>query len=185
MAKYNVSMVIGSLRKESYNRKLAGALAALAPTHVAFTELRIDDLPLFNQDQETNMPEPAARMKREIEAAHGVLFVTPEYNRSIPGVLKNAVDWASRPYGKSAWKGKPAAIAGASTGSIGTAAAQSHLRSILTILEMPVMGQPELYLKFSDNLIDAQHQVTDVAARKLMVSFVDRFAAWVEKHGAG
>jgi len=184
LSKYNVLMVIGSLRKESFNRRLAGALAGLAPTHVDFSELRIDDVPLFNQDYEMKPPEAIVRLKHAIEAAHGILFVTPEYNRSIPGVLKNTIDWASRPYGKSAWKGKPAAIAGASEGNVGTAVAQSQLRSVLTILEMPVMGQPEIYLKFTEGLIDAQHEVTDVAARKLMVTFVDRFAAWVEKHNS-
>ena len=184
MSKYNVLMVVGSLRKESFNRRLAGALAGLAPTHVGFSELRIDDVPLFNQDHEAKMPEAAVRLKHAIENAHGILFVTPEYNRSIPGVMKNVIDWASRPYGKSSWKGKPAAIAGTSEGNVGTAAAQQHLRSILTILEMPVMGQPEIYLKFKEGLIDARHEVTDVAARKLMVSFVDKFAGWVERHNA-
>jgi chromate reductase len=184
VSKYNVLMVVGSLRKESFNRRLAAALAALAPTHVGFNELRIDDVPLFNQDHEMKPPEPIVRLKREIEAAHGILFVTPEYNRSIPGVLKNTIDWASRPYGRSSWKGKPAAIAGTSEGIIGTAVAQSHLRSILAILEMPVMGQPEIYLKFKEGLISAQHEVTDVDARKLMVAFVDRFAGWVERHSA-
>jgi chromate reductase, NAD(P)H dehydrogenase (quinone) len=182
MSKYDVLMVVGSLRKESFNRRLSKALAALAPTHIAMREFRIDDIPLYNQDLEPRMPDAVQRAKREVEAAHGVLFVTPEYNRSMPGVMKNVIDWVSRPYGHSSWKGKPAAIAGTTTGAIGTAVAQSHLRSVLTILEMPLMTQPEIYLRFTEGLINDQFEFTDVSTRKLMVTFVNHFAAWVEKH---
>ena len=177
-----IAVIVGSLRRESINRKLAEALAKLAGSRAQFTILRIDDLPLFNQDQEPNPPAAVTRLKGEIEAADGVLIVTPEYNRSIPGVLKNAIDWASRPYGKNSFNGKPTAAIGASGGAIGTAAAQQHLRSILVYLNVTLMGQPEGYISFKPGLIDDQHNVTDESVRKFLQTYVDAFAAWVERH---
>ena len=128
MSVRRIGVVVGSIRKESINRKLAKALVNLAPKDLQCEMLRIDDLPVFNQDHDQNPPEPVVRLKGQIAAADGILFVTPEYNRSLPTALKNALDWASRPYGQNAWAGKPAGIAGASIGSIGTAPAQLHLR---------------------------------------------------------
>ena len=141
-----IAVIVGSLRRDSINRKLAEALAKLAEPRPEFTFLKIDDLPLFNQDLEPNPPAAVTRIKGEIEAADGVLIVTPEYNRSIPGVLKNAIDWASRPYGKNSFTGKPTAASAAIGRPIGTAAAQQHLRSILAYLNVTLMGQPEGYI---------------------------------------
>src|SRR5688500_18319332 len=156
MREYPIALVVGSLRRESVNRKLANAVIQLAPAEFSFPSLRIDDLPPYNQDEEMNPSEPVKRLKREVAAARGVLFVTPEYNRSIPGVLKNAIDHASRPYGQSAWAGKHAAVIGASIGSIGSAVAQQHLRNTLAYLDMPTLGQPEVYIHVTDGFFDAQ-----------------------------
>src|SRR5690349_941140 len=146
MSQKKIAVVIGSLRKDTLNRQLALAIAHLAPEDFSFEHVRIDDLPLYNQDDDGRQAPAVLRLKTEIAAADGVLFVTPEYNRSIPGVLKNALDNASRPYGQSAWTGKPAGIVGISVGAIGTACAQQHLRSILGYLDMPTLGQPEVFL---------------------------------------
>src|SRR3954471_16433392 len=138
-----IGYVIGSLRKESINRKLANALIKLGPPDFTFKELRIGDLPLYNQDDDKAQAPEVQRLKSELRAVDAVIFVTPEYNRSVPGVLKNAIDHASRPYGQSAWAGKPAGLIGATPGSIGTAIAQQHLRNSLAYLDMPTLGQPE------------------------------------------
>ena len=143
MSKYNIAVVVGSLRKDSFNRKLANAIIKLAPPEFSFKQVQISDLPLYNQDDDANQADSVKRLKNEIKNAQGVLFVTPEYNRSIPGVLKNAIDNASRPYGQNAWEGKPAGIVGISIGVIGTAMAQQHLRNVLAFLNMPTLGQPE------------------------------------------
>ena len=142
MTPFKIAVVVGSLRKDSINQKLALALAKLAPSDFLFEPLRIDDLPLYNQDDDAQQAEPVKRMKSQVAASQGVLFITPEYNRSIPGVLKNMLDHGSRPYGKSAWNGKPAGVIGVSMGPVGTAMAQQHLRNILAYLNMPTLGQP-------------------------------------------
>lgn len=180
MGTYRIAVVVGSLRKDSFNRKLATALARLAPADFAFQQVRIDDLPLYNQDDDGAPAEAVRRFKAEIAGAQGVLFVTPEYNRSIPGVLKNAIDQASRPWGQSQWAGKPAAVAGVSIGAIGTAVAQAHLRSVLSFLAMPELGQPELYIQWKDGLVE-QGQI-GAASRELVQKFVDAFVAWVRQH---
>jgi len=177
-----IAVIVGSLRRESINRKLAEALAKLAGPKLEFVFIKIDDLPLFNQDLEASPPAAVTRIKGQIDGADGVLIVTPEYNRSIPGVLKNALDWASRPYGKNSFSGKPTAGIGASGGAIGTAAAQQHLRSILAYLNVVLMGQPEAYIQFKQGLVDDQHNVTDESVRKFLQTYVDAFAAWVERY---
>jgi len=149
----DIALVVGSLRRDSLNRKLAHGLTKLAPSDFAFKELRIDDLPLYNQDDDANPAPHVKRLKSEIAAAKGILFVTPEYNRSIPGVLKNALDHASRPYGQNAWAGKPAGVIGISPGAIGTALAQQHLRNILAYLDMPTLGQPEAFIQAKDDFV--------------------------------
>ena len=178
-----IAVVVGSLRRDSYNQKLADALINLGPSDFSFEKLRIDDLPLYNQDDDSNPPEAAARLKREIRAADGVLFVTPEYNRSIPGVLKNAIDHASRPYGDSAWAGKPAGVLGASVGSTGTAMAQQHLRNVLAYLDMPTLGQPEAFIFANDDYF-SPGDVTSPANREFLQRWINRYADWVKKHTA-
>jgi chromate reductase len=179
-----IAVIVGSIRRDSINRKLAEALAKLAAPKAQFVFSRIDDLPLFSQDLEPSPPAAVTRLKGEIEAADGVLIVTPEYNRSIPGVLKNAIDWASRPYGKNSFNLKPVAALGASGGAVGAAAAQQHLRSILAYLHVVLMGQPEGYIVYKKDMIDGAGNFTDAGTRKFMQDYVDAFAAWVEKNSA-
>jgi len=181
MAQLNIAVIVGSLRKESFNRQLATALARLAPQDVKFTPLRIDDLPLYNQDDDAQQAASVQRLKSEIKAADGVLFVTAEYNRSIPGVLKNAIDHASRPYGQSAWGGKPAGVIGVSVGAIGTSMAQQHLRNVLAFLDMPTLGQPEGFLQAKEGLFDADGNVGE-GSRQFLQGWVDAYVAWVRKH---
>ncbi|MGQ2981159.1 MAG: NADPH-dependent FMN reductase [Polaromonas sp.] len=179
MAQYTIAVVVGSIRKDSFNRQLAKAVEKLFPADFRFTDVRIDDLPLYNQDDDANPAAPVTRLKGEISAAQGVLFFTPEYNRSIPGVLKNAIDHASRPYGKSVWNGKPAAVIGASVGPIGTALAQQHLRNILAYLNMPTLGQPEAFIHNKEGLYDADGNIGE-ASKKFLQSWVDAYVAFVK-----
>lgn len=183
MSTYKIAVIVGSLRRDSFNRKLAGALAKLAPADFLFHPVQIGDLPLYNQDDDASPSAPVRRLKAEISAAHGLLFVTPEYNRSIPGVLKNAIDHASRPYGQSAWAGKPAGVLGISPGAIGTALAQQHLRNILAYLDVPTLGQPEVFIQAKDGLFDADGGIGG-ASRPFLQSWMDRYAAWVRQHAA-
>ena len=184
MAQTRIAVVVGSLRKDSYNHKLALALAHLAPSDFTFETLRIDDLPLYNQDDDGNQAPAVKRLKSEIAAADGLLFVTPEYNRSIPGVLKNAIDHASRPYGKSAWAGKPGGVIGISIGAIGTATAQQHLRNILAYLDVPTMGAPEVFLQAKDDLFDDKGHIGNEGSKKFLQGWMDKYVAWVKSHAA-
>jgi len=179
---YRIAVVVGSLRRDSFNQQLAGALAKLAPRDMEFRPVRIDDLPLYNQDDDANQAEPVRRLKSEIADAQGVLFVTPEYNRSVPGVLKNAIDNASRPYGQSAWAGKPAAVLGISVGAIGTALAQQHLRNTLAYLDMPTLGQPEVFLQHKHGFFDANGAIANEDTKQFLQKFVERFAQFVKEH---
>lgn len=183
MSAYTIAVIIGSLRRDSFNRKLSHALAKLTPADVTFHEVEIGDLPLYNQDDDASPAPQVSRLKSEITAAHGLIFVTPEYNRSIPGVLKNAIDHASRPYGQNAWKGKPAGVIGVSIGAIGTAVAQQHLRNILAYLEVPTLEQPEAYIQAKDGLFDADGNIGP-ASREFLQGWVDRFVAFVKQHNA-
>jgi chromate reductase len=178
-----IAVIVGSLSRDSINRRLANALERLGADRFAFVNVRIDDLPLFNVDLSKEPPPQVVRMKSEIVAADGVIIVTPEHNRSIPAVLKNAIDWGSRPAGQSCWIGKPAGILGASTGQTGTAAAQQHLRNILSPQQMVVMGQPELYLHWKEGMIDSEAQVVDEAVKKRVEAFLERYVMWVERVG--
>lgn len=155
----------------------------LAPSEFSFTQLQISDLPLYNQDDDGNPAEPVKRLKNQISAAQGLLFVTPEYNRSIPGVLKNALDHASRPYGQNAWAGKPAGVLGASIGATGTAMAQQHLRNVLAYLDVPTLGQPEAFIQVKEGLFDDAGSIGD-ASRKFLQNWMNRYVAWVKKHAA-
>jgi chromate reductase, NAD(P)H dehydrogenase (quinone) len=181
MSNVQIAVIVGSLRKDSFNRKLATAIERLAPADFKFTHLRIDDLPLYNQDDDGQQAASVVRIKGEVKAAQGLLFVTPEYNRSIPGVLKNALDHASRPYGQSAWGGKPAGVIGASVGAIGTALAQQHLRNVLAYLDVPTLGQPEGFIHAKEGLFDADGNVGE-GSRKFLQGWVDAYVAWVKKH---
>lgn len=183
MSSYQIAVIIGSLRKDSFNRKFANALVKLAPPEFAFNPLRIDNLPLYNQDDDANQADAVQQLKRGIKAAHGLLFVTPEYNRSVPGVLKNAIDHASRPYGQSAFTGKPAGVLGVSVGAIGTAIAQQHLRNTLAYLDVPTLGQPEVFIQVNDAFFDAAGDIGP-GSRKFLQTWMDRYVAWVKKHAA-
>ena len=176
-----IAVIVGSLRRESTNRQLASAMAKLGPADFVFKQLQIGDLPLYNQDDDANQAEPVKRLKAELAASQGLLFVTAEYNRSIPGVLKNAIDHASRPYGQSAWAGKPAGVIGASVGAIGTAMAQQHLRNVLAYLDVPTLGQPEAFIHAKEGLFDSAGQL-GADSKKFLQSWMDSYVAWVKKH---
>jgi chromate reductase, NAD(P)H dehydrogenase (quinone) len=178
---YKIAVVVGSLRKDSFNRKFAQALVKLAPKDFECREVRIDDLPLYDQDNDANPAPAVQRLKSEIRESDGVIFVTPEYNRSIPGVLKNAIDNASRPYGQSAWAGKPAGVIGVSPGAIGTAMAQQHLRNVLAYLDMPTLNAPEAFIQWKDGLVDANGEIGE-ASRKFVQGWMDKYVAWVKTH---
>jgi len=181
MSQYQIAVIVGSLRKESFNRKLATAVVKLAPPEFSFKQVHIADLPLYNQDDDANQAESVKRMKGEIAAAQGVLFVTPEYNRSIPGVLKNAIDHASRPYGQSVWGGKPAGVLGISPGATGTAMAQQHLRNVLAGLNVLTLALPEAFIQIKDGLFDENGNI-GAGSKKFLQNWMDQYVAWVKKH---
>ena len=181
MSQYQIAVIVGSLRKESFNRQLAHALIKLAPAQVQFKEVAIGELPLYNQDADGHEVAVVKQFRDAIRSADAVLFVTPEYNRSMPGVLKNALDQGSRPYGHSVWDGKPAAVIGMSVGAIGTALAQQHLRNVLAYLTMPTLGQPEMFLQAKEGFFNADGSVGEQSSAFLQ-KFVELFAGWVAQH---
>jgi chromate reductase len=180
MSNYKIAVIIGSNRRESLNRKLAEALVELGEANFASTIVQIDDLPLYNQDLEAELPASVVRFKSQIAEADGVLFVTPEHSRSIPAVLKSALDWGSRPYGQNSWAGKPAAITGTSPGAIATAVAQQHLRQILGVLGALVMGG-EAYITFKSGLLTDTGKIGDESTKAFLQAFMDQFASLVEQ----
>ena len=175
-----VAVIVGSNRRDSINRKLAQALARLGAGKFDASFARIDNLPMFNQDNEGNLPPEVVRFKNELARADGVLIVTPEHDRSIPAALKNAIDWGARPWGKNSWTGKPGFITGTSPGAIGSALAQQHLRSVMTGLGMILLGG-EAYVTFRPNLIDEHGAIGDDSTKKFMADFVHRFAHLVSR----
>ena len=175
-----IAVIVGSNRRESINRKLAHALIRLGAGKFDGKIVRIDDLPIYNQDNEGNLPAEVVRFKDEVAKADGVLIVTPEHNRSVPTALKNAIDWGARPFGKSVWPGKPGFITGTSPGAIGTALVQANLRTVMLGLGMTLLGG-ESYVTFKPNLIDDHGKVTDEGTQKFLQDFVDRFATLVTK----
>lgn len=181
MSRYQIALVVGSLRRGSFNRKLATAVTRLAPADFCFNSLKIDDLPLYNQDDDDNPADTVKRLKSEIYDAAGLLFVTPEYNRSMPGVLKNALDHASRPHGQNAWAGKPAGVIGASIGAVGTAVAQQHLRNSLASLDVPTLGTPEVFIHVREGLFDDQGNIGQ-DSRKFLQRWMDKYVDWVKVH---
>jgi chromate reductase len=180
----SVAVLVGSLRRESLNRKLAMALAALAPSSLQLRIVEIGALPLYDQDQEADPPAAVGDFKRAIAAADAALFVTPEYNRSVPGVLKNAIDHASRPYGESAWQGKPAAVITLSPGALGGFGANHHLRQSLVFLDMPTMAQPEAYVGNGAKLFGDDGSIVVPQTREFLEKFMAAFAAWIERNAA-
>jgi chromate reductase len=176
---YNVAVLVGSLRKDSINRKAANALIELAPSSLKLGFVEIGGLPLYNQDEDANPPAAWVDFREKIKAADAVLFVTPEHNRSVPAAMKNALDVGSRPYGQSAWNGKPGAVVSASPGAIGGFGANHHLRQSLVFLNIPAMAQPEAYLGAADKLFDSGGKLTNEGTRKFLQQFMHSFADWV------
>jgi len=175
-----VAVVVGSLRKDSINRKLAEALAALAPKHLKFEFVEIGNLSLYNQDLDGNPPAEWVSFRNKVKAADAVLFATPEYNRSVPGVLKNAIDVGSRPYGSSVWDKKPALVVTASPGGIGGFGANHHLRQSLVFLNMPTVQQPETYITVGGNFFAANGSIADERSRGYAQTIINTFAAWIQ-----
>lgn len=176
-----VGYVVGSLSKDSINRKLAEALVALADEDLTFVEIRIDELPLYNYDADGDYPQVGRALKEQLRACDGLLFVTPEYNRTIPAALKNALEWGSRPYGDSAFTGIPAGVIGASVGEPGTAMAQQHLRNVLAYLDMPTLGQPEAFIQYTPERFAEDGRVVDDSTREFLHSWMTAYTAWVRR----
>jgi chromate reductase len=181
MATRKIAVLVGSLRKESYTRKVAKTLMLLAPPTLDMEIVEIGQLPLYNQDDDDSPPPVYTEFRDKIKEFDGVLFCTPEYNRSMPGVLKNAIDVGSRPYGQSAWNAKPCGVVSVSPGAIGGFGANNHLRQSLVFLNMPPMQQPEAYIGNIANKFDGD-KLNDAALNGFLQTFVDAFAVWVERH---
>jgi len=182
MKKIEILGIVGSLRKQSYNRFALVAAQKLVPDGAVINLLELHGIPIFNQENETPLPDTVLEFKRRILAADAVIFATPEYNYSVPGVLKNAIDWASRPYGQSAWTGKPAAIMGASSGDLGTARAQYHLRQVLVALDMPVVNLPEVMISNAAQCFDSQGTLTDESTRRHIQKLMGALMMLIKVH---
>jgi chromate reductase len=181
MTTRNVAVFVGSLRKESFNRKIAHAVAVVAPPSLKFEIVEIGDLPLYNQDLDGDAaPAAWVAFRTKVKAADAVLFVTPEYNRSVPAALKNAIDVGSRPYGHSAWSGKPGAVISSSIGAVGGFGANHHLRQSLVFLDVPVLQQPEAYIGAADKLFGADGKLNNEGTAKFLKAYAEKFAAWIE-----
>ena len=178
----DVVVLVGSLRKDSFNRRMAQALRELAPPSLALEIVEIGQLPLYNQDEDANPPAAWTAFRDRVRKADAVLFVTPEYNRSVPAVLKNAIDVGSRPYGKSVWDGKPGAVVSVSPSAIGAFGANHHLRQSLVFLNVPAMQQPEAYVGGADKLFDADGKLTNPSTRDFLAKYMQAYAVWVERH---
>jgi chromate reductase len=178
---YSIGLLVGSFASDSINRRLADALVRLAPPSLSFEDIPIDEVGLYSRDFDADYPPEARALKSRIEAVDGILFVTPEYNRDIPGALKNAIDWASRPWGSNSFDRKPTAVIGASPGKIGTAVAQQNLRSVLSYLNAPQMNAPEAYIEFTEGLVDEDGRVTVPDTEEFLRTFMSEFATFVER----
>ncbi len=181
MTTFRVGYLIGSLAKESINRKLASALVRLAPSELTMEEISIRELPLYSYDYDADFPPVAREFKAVVDRVDAVLFVTPEYNRSIPGALKNAIDWGSRPYGRNSFSRKPSGIVGTSTGKVGTAVAQQHLRSILAFCNSPLMNSPEMYIQAEKGMIASDGSVASEATAKFLSDYMRDFASFISR----
>lgn len=182
MKTYQIAVCVGSLRQASLNKKTAHALMSLAPKSLQLDILDISQLELYNEDLEKTPPPEWTAFRKKVKESDGVLFVTPEYNRSIPSVLKNAIDVGSRPYGQSAWEGKPAAVVSVSPGAIGAFGANHHLRQAMVFLNMPAMQQPEAYVGNAGELFDGNDKLAKASTKDFLTDFMDAFAAWVHKN---
>lgn len=182
MNQLNVAVLVGSLRQESFNRKIAQILSEEAPSTLKLNMISIGDLPLFNEDLEAAPPASWERFREEIRTNDAVLFVSPEYNRSLPAVIKNAIDVGSRPYGKSVWNGKPGGVVTASLGATGGFGANHHLRQALVFLNIPVLQQPEAYIGNVGNLFDGQGKLTNDSTRQFLKGYIDAYATWVVRN---
>lgn len=180
MKKHKIAVFVGSLRKESFNLKTAKAVIAMAPESLEFEIINIGSIPYFNEDREANPPKEWIDLKKQIEAADGVLFFTPEYNRSVPAALKNAIDVASRPYGQNSWNGKPGAIVSVSISSIGAFGANHHLRQSLVFVNVPTMAQPEAYIGNATTLFDDKGNLNNESTKKFLKNYVMAFEKWVK-----
>lgn len=180
MKPIQVAVIVGSLRRDSLNKKLAHAIEKLAPPEFKFKHVQINDLPPYNQDDDAHQAAAVLRLKKEIQDADALLFVTPEYNRSMPGVLKNALDHASRPYGQNAWNNKPGAVIGISVGATGTALSQQHLRNVLAYLNVPLLGQPEIFLQDKPGLFDDNGSIGE-QSKAFLQGWMDAYTNWVKK----
>jgi chromate reductase len=180
----NVAVFVGSLRKDSLNRKLAKALIALAPESLKLEIVEIGNLPFYNQDFEENPPEEVREFRQRVKSADAVLFVTPEYNRSVPAVLKNAIDVGSRPYRENAWNGKPGAIISVTTGALGGFGANHHLRQSLVFVNVPTMGQPEAYIGNAASLFDDIGQLVNDSTKDFLQKFLQAFKQWIDHNAA-
>lgn len=178
---YKVGYLIGSLSKDSINRKLAGALIKLAPKELEFHEISFKDLPLYNYDYDDNYPAVGTAFKKAISSSDAILFVTPEYNRSIPGGLKNAIDWASRPWGTNSFSRIPSGVIGTSPGAIGTAVAQQQLRSVLSFCDSPQMNAPEAYIQFKPGLIDEHGEINDASSAEFLRHYMSQFHQFIAR----
>jgi chromate reductase, NAD(P)H dehydrogenase (quinone) len=181
MSVRRVAVLVGSLRKDSFTRRVAQALQQLQPASLKLEIVEIRDLALYNSDSEENPPAPWIAFRDSVRACDAVIFLTPEYNRSIPGGLKNAIDVGSRPYGKSVWSGKPCAVASTSPGALGGFGANQHLRQCFVFLDMPILQQPEMYVGGVDKLVEPGGKVTSDATRELFTKFLSAFASWIER----
>ncbi|MFC9933669.1 NADPH-dependent FMN reductase [Glutamicibacter sp. NPDC127525] len=178
---YNIGYFVGSLATNSINRVLSKALIALAPENLSFTEIPISDLPLYSADYDANYPEAGTALKSAIEASDGLLFISPEYNRSIPGALKNAIDWGSRPWGTNSFARKPTGLLGASVGAIGTAVMQSSMRSVLSFLDAPQLNSPEVYLQYRPEDFGEDGSISNPDTEKFLAHYMGEYAAFVER----
>ena len=181
MATYKIGYLIGSLASTSINRTLGTALIRLAPAELEFTEIPIRDLPLYSSDYDADFPPAGRELKAAIEASDGILFVSPEYNRSIPGALKNAIDWGSRPWGTNSFARKPTGIIGASPGGIGTAVMQSSMRSVLSFLDAPQLNSPEAYIQFDAEVFTPDGEVTNEGTRAFLRHYMEEYSAFVQR----
>ncbi len=181
MERFRIGVIVGSLSSTSINRRLSHALQKLAPEGLDFVEIEFRDLPLYSQDYDADFPAPARAWKEAIDGVDAVLFVTPEFNRSIPGGLKNAIDWATRPHGKNSFTRKPSAVIGASPGAIGTAVAQQHLRSLLSFCNSPQMNSPEAYIQYRKDMFDDEDNVIDESTASFLHRFMAEFQGFVQR----